>query len=129
MDKENHQGGRLSKLSPTDQRRIVNQITTGKLNNVVQATNYINTIIHDRFCPQNIRNTLKRNPLLFAVFDGRNETNAMRYGNGTRDRRRISGWIIVSLRVRRVCDARELVCSDETCARCIFKFLHSDSGS
>ena len=39
MDKENHQGGRVSKLSPTNQRRIVNQITTGKLNNVVQDTN------------------------------------------------------------------------------------------
>ena len=35
MDKENYKGGRPSKLSPTDQRRIVNQIITGKLDNAV----------------------------------------------------------------------------------------------
>ena len=45
MDKENHKKGRPSILSPTDQRRIVNQITTDKLDNAIQATNYINTII------------------------------------------------------------------------------------
>ena len=45
MDKENHKGGRPFKLSPTDQRRIINQITTGRLDNAVQATNYINTVI------------------------------------------------------------------------------------
>ena len=40
MDKENHKLGRLSQLSLTEQRRIVNQITSDKLD-----TNYINTII------------------------------------------------------------------------------------
>ena len=34
MDMENYKGDRPSKLSPTDQR-IVNQITTGKLDNAV----------------------------------------------------------------------------------------------
>ena len=35
MDKENYKGGRPSKLSLTDQRRIVNQIITGKLDSGV----------------------------------------------------------------------------------------------
>ena len=37
MDKENHKGGRPSMLSPTDQRRIINQITTGKLDDAVHV--------------------------------------------------------------------------------------------
>ena len=45
IDKENHKGGKPSMLSPTDQRSVINQITTGKLDNAVQAINYINTII------------------------------------------------------------------------------------
>ena len=49
IDKENHEGDRPSMLSPTDQRR--NQIITGKLENAVQSTNYINTIIQKPVCP------------------------------------------------------------------------------
>ena len=56
----------LSKLSPTDQRRIVNQIITGKLDNAVQATNYMN-IIQKPVCPQTVRNALKRNHLKAVV--------------------------------------------------------------
>src|SRR3979490_357419 len=67
MDKENKKGGRPSILSPTDQRRIVNQITTGKLDNAVQATNYINTIIQKPVCPQTVRNELKRNHVKAVV--------------------------------------------------------------
>ena len=67
MNKENYKGGRPSKLSPTDQRRIVNQIITGKLDNAFQATNYINTIIHKPVCPQTVRNALKRNHLKAVV--------------------------------------------------------------
>ena len=44
IDKENLEGGCPSKLSPTDQRRIIHQITSGKLDNAVQATQYINSI-------------------------------------------------------------------------------------
>ena len=51
MDMENHKGGRPSKLSPTNQRRIVNLITTNKLDNAVQGTNHINTIIQKPVCP------------------------------------------------------------------------------
>ena len=66
MDKENYKGGRPSKLSPTDQRRIVNQIITGKLDNAVQA-NYINTIIQKPVCSQTVRNALKRHYLKAVV--------------------------------------------------------------
>ena len=52
MDKDNYKGARSSKLSLTDQRRIVNQIITGKLDNAVQVTNYINTIIQKPVCSQ-----------------------------------------------------------------------------
>ena len=61
VDMENYKGGRPSKLSPTNQRKIVNQITTGKLDNTVQAINYINTIIQKPVCLQTVRNALKRN--------------------------------------------------------------------
>src|SRR5690348_16322766 len=40
-DKENHPGGRPSKLSACDKQAIVWQITTGKLDNAVQATKFI----------------------------------------------------------------------------------------
>ena len=64
---ENYKGGKLSKLSLTDQRRIVNQIATGKLDNAVKVTNYINTIIQKPICPQTVRNALKRNHLKVVV--------------------------------------------------------------
>ena len=37
MNKENSKGGCPSKLSPHDKQSIIRQITTGKLNNAVQA--------------------------------------------------------------------------------------------
>ena len=67
MDMENYKGGRPSKFSTTDQRRIVNQIITGKLDNAIQVTNYINTIIQKPVCPQTVRNALKRNHLKAVV--------------------------------------------------------------
>ena len=45
IDKENLKGGCPSKLSPTDQRRIIHQITSGKLDNAVQVTHYMNQIM------------------------------------------------------------------------------------
>jgi transposase len=44
-NKENHPGGRPSKLSTRNKQSIVHQITTGKLDNAVQATKFINSII------------------------------------------------------------------------------------
>jgi transposase len=70
-------GGRPSKLSPTDKRSVLTQITTGKAANAVQVTRHINTIISHPVCPQTVRNVLKQHsfkavtkkkkPLLTAV--------------------------------------------------------------
>ena len=58
-NKENHSGGCSSKLSTYDSHTIFCQITTGKLNNSVQATKFINSIIFDHFSFQTVRKTLK----------------------------------------------------------------------
>jgi transposase len=60
-DKENNKGGRPSKLSPRDKQAIIRQITTGKLDNAVQATQYINNIVSSPVTPQTVRNSLKEN--------------------------------------------------------------------
>ena len=58
-DKENHPGGRPSKLSTCDKKTIIRQITTGKLDNAVQATKFINSIIPDPVSACTVRRTLK----------------------------------------------------------------------
>ena len=58
-DKENSKGGCPSKLSPSDKRSITRQITTGKLDNAVQATHFINNILSNPVTPQTVRNALK----------------------------------------------------------------------
>ena len=45
MDKENHPGGHPAKLTLCDKQAIVQQISTGRLDTAVQATNFINNII------------------------------------------------------------------------------------
>jgi hypothetical protein len=46
-DKENNLGGRPSKLSARDKTSIIRQIQSGKLDNAVQATHFINsTLLH-----------------------------------------------------------------------------------
>ena len=62
-NKENKKGGRPSKLSPADQRRIANRITSGQIDNAVQATQFINNLILHPFHPQTVRNFLE-NPIL-----------------------------------------------------------------
>ena len=59
-DKENSKGGCPSKLSPTDRRSIIRQITNGKLDNAVQATTFINNTILNSVTPQTVRNALKQ---------------------------------------------------------------------
>ena len=54
-NKENHPGGRPSKLSTHDKQSIVHQITTGKLD----TTQFINSIISDPVSSQTVRRTLK----------------------------------------------------------------------
>ena len=58
-DKENSKGGHPSKLSPSDRQSIIHQITTGKLDNAVQATHFINNILPNPVTPQTVRNALK----------------------------------------------------------------------
>src|SRR5271168_2590988 len=55
-EKENNQGGHPSKLSPRDKQSIIHQITTGKLDNAVQATQFINNILSSPVTPQMVRN-------------------------------------------------------------------------
>ena len=61
IDKENSKGGRPSKLSPCDKQSIIHQITTGKLDNAVQAAHFINSILPSLVSPQTVRNLLKEN--------------------------------------------------------------------
>ena len=60
VDKENNPGGRPSKLSPRNKQAIIRQITTGQLDNAVEATNFINNIISSPVTPQTVRNVLKK---------------------------------------------------------------------
>ena len=59
LDKENSKGGCPSKLSSYDTQLIIHQITTGKLNNAVQAAHFINDILPSPVTPQTVRNALK----------------------------------------------------------------------
>jgi len=67
MNKENNSGGRPSKLSAHDKQSIVHQISSGKLDNAVQATQFINIIIPSPFTPQTVRNTLKESGFYSAT--------------------------------------------------------------
>ena len=60
LDKENSKGGRPSKLSSRDKQSIIQQITTGRLDNAVQATHFINNILPSPVTPQTVRNALKK---------------------------------------------------------------------
>ena len=59
--KENNCGGHPSKLSTHDKQSIVCQIKSGKLDNAVEATQFINGIIPNPVTPQTVRNALKEN--------------------------------------------------------------------
>src|SRR5437667_8625509 len=59
-NKENNPGGRPAKLSARDKQAIVRQITTGKLDNAVQATHFINTITPNPVSRFTVRRTLKK---------------------------------------------------------------------
>jgi len=60
-DKENYKGGCPSKLSPRDKQAIFCQITTGNLDNAVEAFHYINNIVPSPVSPQTVRRGLKKN--------------------------------------------------------------------
>ena len=59
IDKENPRAGQSSKLSLHDKQAIIQQITSGKLDNAVQATHFINNIIPHSISAQTVCNTLK----------------------------------------------------------------------
>jgi transposase len=54
LDKENNPGGHPSKLSTRDKQSIVHQISSGKLDNAVQATLFINSVIPNPVTPQTV---------------------------------------------------------------------------
>jgi transposase len=101
--------GRPSKLSPTDKRSILTQITTGKAANAVQVTKHINTIISHPVHPQTVRNVLKQHsfkavtkkkkPLLTAV-------------HRKKLRVCLEGW-------KQLLKSREVIQSTELCFFCI----------
>ena len=59
LDKENSKGGHPSKLSSYDIQSIICQITTGKLDNAVQAAHFINDILPSPVTPKTVRNAPK----------------------------------------------------------------------
>src|SRR5882762_10648096 len=66
-NKENNLGGRPSKLSARDKQLIVRQIKSGKLENAVEATQFINGIIPNPVTPQTVRNALKESGFYSAT--------------------------------------------------------------
>ena len=66
-DKGNHPGGHPSKLSPRDKQSIIRQISSGRLDNAVQATRFINSTITTPITPQTVRNVLKEAGLRSAT--------------------------------------------------------------
>jgi Transposase/DDE superfamily endonuclease len=63
MDKENLKGGRPCKVSASDQRRIVDRITSGRFETAVQATKWLNTASVNPVQSQTVRNILKQHDL------------------------------------------------------------------
>ena len=57
-NKENNSGGCPAKLSACDKQSILRQITSGKLDNAVQATTVINSTLSQPVHPH-VRNALK----------------------------------------------------------------------
>ena len=58
-NKENYPGGHPSKLSACDKQSIIHQIEPGRLDNAVQATQFINSVITNPIHPQTVTNALK----------------------------------------------------------------------
>src|SRR5882757_3396012 len=66
-DKENSKGGCPSKLSSHDKQSVIRQITTGRLDNAVEATHFINNILPNPITLQTVRNTLKQDDFRAVV--------------------------------------------------------------
>jgi transposase len=59
LNKENNHGGCPVKLSARDKQSIIYQITSGKLDNAVQATQFINNTLTNPVHPQTVKNAFK----------------------------------------------------------------------
>jgi transposase len=66
-NKENNLGGHPFKLSICDKQSIICQIKSGRLDNAVQATQFINGIIPNPVTPQTVRNSLKESQFYAAT--------------------------------------------------------------
>ena len=66
-DKENCPRGHPSKLSSCDQHSIIQQIRSGRLDNAVQVTQFINSTITTFVTPQTVRNVLKKSGFYSAT--------------------------------------------------------------
>lgn len=94
-NKENIKTGRPSKLSDRDRRRLVNEIESGKVDNAVQATKLINSVLSIPVSVQTVRNALKqedmvpvvktKRPLLKAAHRKARLAFAHKYKNWTAD--------------------------------------------
>jgi transposase len=67
ISNRNNKEGRPPKLSKYDQRRIIAQITHGKMDNAVQVTEHINSIIQQPVSTQCVRNVLKKHAFKAVV--------------------------------------------------------------
>lgn len=100
--KENVKIGRPSKLSSLDQRRIISQIKSGRLDNAVQATDFINSVNTTPVCPQTVRNVLgkakmrsvvkRKRPLLKKVHGMARLSFARKYQDWTVDDWKMVLW-------------------------------------
>ena len=66
-NKENIKTGRPRGLSDQDRRRLVNEIESGKVDNAVQATKLINSVLSTPVSVQTVRNSLKQEDMVPVV--------------------------------------------------------------
>lgn len=66
-DKENTKGGRPAKLSCANKCSIIHQITSGRIDNAVEAAQFINPILPQPVHPQTIRRALKQDNLQAVI--------------------------------------------------------------
>ena len=66
-NKENNSGGHPSKLSTHDKAAIIWETHSGRVDNAVQATQFINSTISQSVTPQTIRNVLKESGFYSAT--------------------------------------------------------------
>ena len=66
-NKENNPGGCSSKLSTHDKAAIIREIHSGRVDNAVQATQFINSTISQSVTPQTVRTVLKESGFYSAT--------------------------------------------------------------